>query len=37
MSENKVLFKIRNLKQHFPLKVKGLAVRAVDGVDVEIY
>ncbi len=32
-----MLFKIRNLKQHFPLKTKGLAVRAVDGVDVEIY
>ncbi len=37
MQESKILFKIRNLKQHFPLKVKGLSVRAVDGVDVEIY
>ncbi len=32
-----MLFKIRNLKQHFPLKTRGLAVRAVDGVDVEIF
>ncbi|NLZ77761.1 MAG: ATP-binding cassette domain-containing protein, partial [Spirochaetales bacterium] len=35
--ENKnVLFKIRGLKQHFPLKKRGLAVKAVDGVDVDI-
>jgi len=35
--ENKnVLFKIRGLKQHFPLKKRGLVVRAVDGVDVDI-
>lgn len=37
MSVHDVLFKINNLKQHFPLKKKNLAVRAVDGVDVEIY
>ncbi len=37
MNDKHTLFKIRNLKQHFPLKTKGLAVRAVDGVDVEIY
>ena len=32
-----VLFKIRNLKQHFPLKKKGMAVKANDGIDLEIY
>ncbi|MDX9809320.1 MAG: ATP-binding cassette domain-containing protein [Sphaerochaetaceae bacterium] len=32
-----VLFKITNLKQHFPLKNKRLSVKAVDGVDLEIY
>ena len=37
MNDKEILFKIRNLKQHFPLKKRGLAVRAVDGVDVEIY
>jgi peptide/nickel transport system ATP-binding protein len=37
MSNDKILFKIRNLKQHFPLKQRGLSVKAVDGVDVEIY
>ncbi|MDX9915606.1 MAG: ATP-binding cassette domain-containing protein [Sphaerochaeta sp.] len=37
MSNDTILFKIRNLKQHFPLKTKGLFVRAVDGVDLEIY
>ncbi|MFA5447483.1 MAG: oligopeptide/dipeptide ABC transporter ATP-binding protein [Sphaerochaeta sp.] len=37
MSDKNILFKIRGLKQHFPLKTRGLAVRAVDGVDVEIY
>ncbi len=36
MSDDKVLFKISNLKQHFPLKTKGLTVKAVDGVDVNI-
>jgi peptide/nickel transport system ATP-binding protein len=37
MNDKEILFKIRNLKQHFPLKTKGLFVRAVDGVDLEIY
>ncbi len=36
MENKNVLFKIRGLKQHFPLKQRGLAVRAVDGVDVDI-
>jgi len=36
-SEKKVLFKITNLKQYFPLKNKRLSVKAIDGVDVEIY
>ncbi len=36
-SDKKVLFKITNLKQYFPLKNKRLAVKAIDGVDVEIY
>ncbi|MFA7559835.1 MAG: ATP-binding cassette domain-containing protein, partial [Sphaerochaeta sp.] len=36
MEDKNVLFKIRGLKQHFPLKQRGLAVRAVDGVDVDI-
>ena len=36
-NKKKVLFKITNLKQHFPLKNKRLAVKAVDGVDVNIY
>lgn len=37
MNDDKVLFKISNLKQHFPLKTKNLAVRAVDGVDATIF
>lgn len=38
MQNNKpVLFKIRNLKQHFPLKKKGMAVKANDGIDLDIY
>jgi len=37
MSDDKILFKISNLKQHFPLKTKGLTVKAVDGVDVQIF
>ena len=39
MSQNdrKVLLKVRNLKQYFPLKKKGLYVKANDGIDVEIY
>jgi peptide/nickel transport system ATP-binding protein len=37
MSDKKLLFKITNLKQHFPLKNKRLTVKAVDGVNVEIY
>ena len=28
MAENRVLFKITNLKQYFPLKKKGLYVKA---------
>ncbi|HOE88937.1 MAG TPA: ATP-binding cassette domain-containing protein [Sphaerochaeta sp.] len=36
MENKNVLFKIRGLKQHFPLKKRGLVVRAVDGVDVDI-
>ena len=31
--ERKVLFKITNLKQYFPLKQKGLYVKANDGID----
>jgi len=37
MHDKKVLFKITNLKQYFPLKNKRLSVKAVDGVDVVIY
>ncbi|MGI6686897.1 MAG: oligopeptide/dipeptide ABC transporter ATP-binding protein [Christensenellales bacterium] len=38
MSNNKrILFKITNLKQYFPLKKKGLAVKANDGIDLHIY
>ncbi|HPX29417.1 MAG TPA: ATP-binding cassette domain-containing protein, partial [Sphaerochaeta sp.] len=36
MENKNVLFKIRGLKQHFPLKKRGLVVQAVDGVDVDI-
>lgn len=38
MAENKkILFKITNLKQYFPLSKKGLYVKANDGIDVNIY
>ena len=37
MAENRVLFKITNLKQYFPLKKKGLYVKANDGITVDIY
>lgn len=37
-SENrKVLLKISNLKQYFPLKQKGMYVRANDGISLDIY
>ena len=35
--DKKVLLKITNLKQYFPLKKKGMYVKANDGIDVEIY
>ena len=34
---NKVLIRITNLKQWFPLKKKGLYVKANDGVTLDIY
>ncbi|MCR5264540.1 MAG: ATP-binding cassette domain-containing protein, partial [Clostridiales bacterium] len=38
MAENKkILLKITNLKQYFPLKKKGMYVKANDGIDVDIY
>lgn len=38
MPENKqALFKITNLKQYFPLKKKGVYVKANDGIDLTIY
>ena len=36
-SERKVLLRISNLKQYFPLKKKGLYVKANDGVSLDIY
>ncbi|MBR5365186.1 MAG: ATP-binding cassette domain-containing protein [Clostridia bacterium] len=36
-SNKKILLKITNLKQYFPLKQKGLYVKANDGIDVDIY
>ena len=36
-NEKKILLKITNLKQYFPLKQKGLYVKANDGIDVNIY
>ena len=37
-SENKkILLKITNLKQYFPLKTKGQFVKANDGIDINIY
>ena len=35
--QKKVLLKVTNLKQYFPLKQKGLYVKANDGIDVDIY
>ncbi len=35
--DKKVLLRIRNLKQYFPLKKKGLYVKANDGIDLDIY
>ena len=38
MAENKkLLFRITNLKQWFPLKKKGMYVKANDGIDIDIY
>lgn len=37
MQDKQVLFKISNLKQYFPLKKKGLYVKANDGIDLNIY
>ncbi|MBR4186621.1 MAG: ATP-binding cassette domain-containing protein [Clostridia bacterium] len=38
MAENKkILLRITNLKQYFPLKQKGMYVKANDGIDVDIY
>ena len=39
MSENKkkILFKITNLKQYFPIGKKGMYVKANDGIDINIY
>jgi len=37
MAEKRALFKITNLKQYFPLKKKGLYVKANDGIDLNIY
>ncbi len=37
MNDKKPLFKIVNLKEHFPLKKKHLTVKAVDGISLEIY
>ena len=36
-NNNKVLLRVRNLKQYFPLKKKGLYVKANDGIDLDIY
>ena len=37
MADKPVLFKITNLKQYFPLKKKGLYVKANDGINLNIY
>ena len=37
MAENRVLFKITNLKQYFPLKKKGVYVKANDGITINIH
>ena len=36
-NEKKVLLRISNLKQYFPLKKKGLFVKANDGITLDIY
>ena len=36
-NKNKVLIKVSNLKQYFPLKKKGLFVKANDGISLEIF
>ena len=36
-SERKLLLRISNLKQYFPLKKKGLFVKANDGISLDIY
>ena len=36
-SEKKPLLRISNLKQYFPLKTKGLYVKANDGITLDIY
>jgi peptide/nickel transport system ATP-binding protein len=36
-NEKKILLKITNLKQYFPLKQKGMYVKANDGIDLNIY
>ena len=36
-SKDKVLLRIRNLKQYFPLKEKGKYVKANDGISIDIY
>ena len=33
----KVLLRVSNLKQYFPLKKKGLFVKANDGITLDIY
>ena len=37
MADQPVLFKITNLKQYFPIKKRGLYVKANDGIDLNIY
>ena len=37
INNEKVLLRVRNLKQYFPLKKKGLYVKANDGIDLDIY
>ncbi|MBR4394592.1 MAG: ATP-binding cassette domain-containing protein, partial [Oscillospiraceae bacterium] len=37
VNEQKPLLKISNLKQYFPLKQKGLYVKANDGITLDIY
>ena len=36
-ADRKVLLKVRNLKQYFPLSRKGTYVKANDGIDLDIY